>query len=79
MGRGISEERRRRGAPGCGDGHGDGTYKGPAVRGQAVNSGSEGWFLRLGGDLKGQKNLEGVTGVEGDPRIPGTGDASVQS
>ena len=42
---------------------------GPVVGGWVVNSGPKWWFLRLRGDLKGQKNLEGVTGVEGDPRV----------
>ena len=42
-----------------------------------VNSGPKWWFLRLRGDLKVQNNLEGVTGVEGDPRVPDRGEASI--
>ena len=68
---------KRRGAPGCGDGCRDGMCKGPVVGGRVVNSGPKWWFLRLRGDLKGQKNLEGVTGVEGDPRVPDRGEASI--
>lgn len=56
---------RKKGAPGCRDS----MCKGPVAGGRVVNSGPKWWFLRLRGDLKGQKNLEGVTGVEGDPRV----------